>query len=283
VKLFTTYSETNRRTFDGYIYDLLLASKVKKSVILVHAENDDLIDKRKDILVVDHEKARPVISETTEVMNLALMAREAGGTLYLVHVSAGSSVKLLAENFKAELENHQIILESCPHYFLLNRDYLSREDGYKYTMTPPLRSEEERKLLQQQYQLITAIGTDHCPYDKEKKLHRYASEIPMGIGGLRYSFLNMYNEFGFSILEQFTSGPAKSYGIKNKGALLPGYDADIVIFDAEGQTSVTDEMSVYYGKTLKGKIESVYSRGQKVFEDKKVYEHCGRFLRRGDN
>jgi dihydropyrimidinase len=149
-------------------------------------------------------------------------------------------------------------------------------------MTPPLRSEEERKLLQQQYQLITAIGTDHCPYDEEKKHHRYTSEIPMGIGGLRYSFLNMYNEFGFSILEQFTSGPAKSYGLQYKGALLPGYDADIVIFDAKGQTSVTDDMSVYYGKTLNGKIESVYSRGDKVFAEQNVYEHCGRFIKRGN-
>ncbi len=282
IKLFTTYSDTDRRTYDNYIYNLLKTSVSEKAVIVVHAENDDLIVKGKNILVKDHEKSRPVLTENIEVIKLAQMAREAGGNLYIVHVSAGSTVKALLEQFGDELKKHQIILESCPHYFLLNSDNLAKEDGYKYTMTPPIRSEEERVLLLKNIDAISTIGTDHCPYTKEQKNHKYTSEISMGIGGIRYSFLNMYQEYGINIVEKFTKGPAEVYGLKQKGSLVPGYDADITIFNPIGQTVVNDDMSVYDGKILKGIIETVYSRGMPVVENQKLIEHCGKYVRRGE-
>lgn len=281
IKLFTTYADTDRRTYDDKIYELLKASKEENALIVVHSENDDLIDKRKDILVKDHEKARPAITENIEVMKLAQMARETGGTLYIVHVSAGSSAKLLADNFPEELKRKQILLESCPHYFLLNSDALSREDGYKYTMTPPIRPEQERKLLNKYLDVIRTIGTDHCPYTRKQKEKSYTSQVPMGIGGIRYSFLNMYNLVGFSILDKFTKEPAQIYGLKTKGTLLPGQDADIVIFDSRKQTVVTDDMSVYANKTLQGSIETVFARGCKIFDGQTVNVHKGNYLKRG--
>ena len=281
VKLFTTYSETDRRTFDGTIYELLQESGKQKAIILIHAENDELINKAKDILVKDHEKARPTLAENIEVVKLAQMARKTGGNLYIVHVSAGSTVALLRKVFQKELKNHQIILESCPHYFLLNSTCLDWKDGYKYTMTPPLREEEERKLLSCYIDEITTIGTDHCPYTKRQKAHAYTSEIPMGIGGIRYAFLNMYNAYGFKVIDKFTRGPAKVYGLQQKGALLPGFDGDIVIFDAAGETFVNDAMSVYDKKHLKGCIETVFIRGSVVLEKGSLKTHQGMYIRRG--
>ncbi len=284
IKLFTTYSNTDRRTYDDYIYELLKESATENAVIVVHAENDDLISKEKNILVKDHEKSRPVITENIEVIKLAQMARKTGGNLYIVHVSAGSSAKALDQQFYKELKNHQIILESCPHYFLLNSSKLESEDGYKYTMTPPIRSEEERILLNEEIEVISTIGTDHCPYAKEQKKHKYTREIPMGIGGIRYSFLNMYGQNGINIVDKFTKGPAKAYGLKHKGNLLPGYDADITIFNPEKNIIVNDEMSVYDGKILRGKIEKVYSRGRLIVTGGKILgkEHLGKYIRRGE-
>lgn len=281
VKLFTTYADTDRRTKDDFIADLLEMSNKLGGVVVIHAENDELIDHRKDILVKDHERARPAITENVEVVKLAQMARAAKGKLYLVHVSAGSSVELLKQNFAEELKNRQITLESCPHYFLLNADCLAKEDGYKYTMTPPIRQEKDRRLLVKNIDLIATIGTDHCPYTKEQKMHTYTSQIPMGIGGIKYSFVNMYDAFGFSILDKFTSEPAKAYGLKDKGAILPGMDADLVIFDKNGTTVITEEMSVYHKAIRKGKIETVFSRGRICAEDGVCQEHTGKYISRG--
>lgn len=282
IKLFTTYSETNRRTYDDKILELLSRSNQYGMVIVVHSENDDLIRKNKDILVRDHEKARPALVENIEVLKLAQMAKATGGTLYLVHVSAGSSVELLVHNFRKEITNQQIIIESCPHYFTLNAERLEKEEGYKYTMTPPIREEKERILLHQYINDIHTIGTDHCPYTKQQKQHLYTSEIAMGIGGMRYSFLNMYQEFGFSILDKFTKGPADVYHLKHKGRLLPGYDADIVLFDHLQETIVDDEMSVYDKRKYRGRIESVWVRGNQVLHQNKVGDNVGKYIKRGE-
>lgn len=282
IKLFTTYSNTDRRTYDDYIYNLLEVSASEKVVIVVHAENDDLIKKDKDILVKDHERSRPVITENIEIIKLSQMAISAGGNLYIVHVSAGSSVKALKEQFLEELKRHQIILESCPHYFLLNSSKLEGKEGYKYTMTPPIRPENERILLNDEIDFISTIGTDHCPYTKEQKNHEFTRDISMGIGGIRYSFLNMYQEYGIEIIKKFTKGPAKAYNLKTKGSLLPGYDADITIFNPKEKTIVKDEMSVYDGKVLDGKIEEVYNRGKCVVKNGIIVEHLGKYIKRGE-
>jgi dihydropyrimidinase len=281
LKLFTTYSDTDRRTYDRDIDRLLQVSSELKGRIVIHAENDTLIDTRKDILIKDHEKARPVLSERTEILKLAEMAKEREGQLYIVHVSAGSSVKLLAQNYQEELKKGRVLLESCPHYFFFHSGYYEREDGYLYTMTPPLREEKEMLLLREQVDNLTAIGTDHCPFDNSLKREKYTSQIPMGIGGLQYSFLTMYEAFGEKIISKYTEGPAKAYGLyPRKGTLLPGADADIVILKGEAEHQIQDEASVYNGNKVKGSISHVFLRGEQIVRNGKFLGGKGRFLKR---
>jgi dihydropyrimidinase len=231
--------------------------------------------------VKDHEKSRPVMSEYIEVLKLAAMARETGGNLYIVHISAGSSVEKLVKEFENELKIKKIILESCPHYFVFNSSVYEKEDGYRYTMTPPLRPEPDRKRLNQYIDYISTIGTDHCPSDEKLKKKKYTSEIFMGIGGLEYSFLNMYTLFQDKIIDKFTKEPAKAYGLyPQKGNLLPGADADILIFDPDAYTYVEDTNSVYYQKLLQGAVKKVFLRGQLIVEDGKIYSSFGKYLRR---
>lgn len=281
IKLFTTYSNTDRRTKDNYIYNLLECSKKENIKVVVHAENDELVSCRNDILVKNHEVSRPVISENIEVIKLASMARQTGGNLYIVHVSAGSSVAELVKNFENELNTQQITLESCPHYFIFDSSVYEQEDGYRFTMTPPLRPEYDRKLLNQYINYISTIGTDHCPFEEKYKKHQYTNEISMGIGGVQYSFLNMYTLFHDKIIDKFTKGPAKAYGLyPNKGTLIPGADADIVIFDNKAHTTIKDAESVYDGKTLQGAIKKVYLRGRLLVSDGEVHPISGKYIRR---
>jgi len=281
IKLFTTYSNSDRRTGDNYIYELLKCSKDENIKVVVHAENDELVSVKNDILVKDHEKSRPVISENIEVMKLASMAKETGGNLYIVHVSAGSSVEKLVENFDHELISHQITLESCPHYFIFNSSVYNQKDGYRYTMTPPLRPETDRILLNRFIDYISTIGTDHCPFEEKFKNHKYTSDISMGIGGIQYSFLNMYSLFQEKIIDKFTKGPAKAYGLyPTKGILIPGADADILIFDDKAQTIINELESLYYGKTLQGAIKEVYLRGQLLVSDGEVHNISGKYIPR---
>ena len=92
-------------------------------------------------MIKDHEKSRDSLCETTEVLKLAQMARITGGNLYIVHVSSGITADIIAREYRKELENGRIIMESCPHYFIFNSSAYDKCDGYLYTMTPPLRAE----------------------------------------------------------------------------------------------------------------------------------------------
>jgi dihydropyrimidinase len=270
LKLFTTYSNSDRRTYDGYIDRLLYYSKELESRIVIHAENDDLISTAKDILVKDHEASRPVISERSEVIKLVEMAKERDGLLYIVHISAGSTVETLVRDYSSELKKGTLLMESCPHYFLKSSDCYLEEDGYCYTMTPPLRNEVERNLLRKYIEDINVIGTDHCPFDLKLKKALYTSQIPMGVGGIEYSFSNMYTEFGSSIIPKYTEAPAKAYGLyPYKGTLLPGADADIVIYADEVSCQIADEESIYHGRKLKGKVEQVFLRGNLLVDQGK--------------
>ncbi len=281
VKLFTTYSNTDRRTYDDYIDSLLKVSRELKCRIVIHAENDHMVSSDKNILIKDHEKSRPVISERTEILKLAEIAKDRDGLLYIVHVSAGSSVELLAQNYRTELKNKNIILESCPHYFLFNSESYEKENGYLYTMTPPLREERERLLIRKYIDDFTVIGTDNCPFDLSLKKASYTSQIPMGIGGIRYSFVNMFTEFGPSIIAKFTDGPAKAYGMyPDKGTLIPGADGDIVIFDDKLEDVIKDSESIYHEKKIKGKILDVFLRGRQIVQNGTFLSGQGKYISR---
>ena len=125
----------------------------------MHCEKDSLIDKKTNDIVA-HSKNRPVLAETAEVVALAKIAEEHDGNLYIVHTSAGTTIERLRKDFKEHL-NKQIILESVPHYFLLDDSYYQREDNYLFTMTPPLRDKDEVKKLISYIDDISVISTDH--------------------------------------------------------------------------------------------------------------------------
>lgn len=279
IKLFTTYASTNRQTKDYYIDELLKYSKETKTRILVHAENNDMI-KENNILVKDHEKARPALSEITEVLKLAEIAKYRDGLLYIVHTNCGTTLKRLKELYPNQLHS-SIILESAPHYFKLNSSIYERENGYLYTMTPPLRNEEERLKMIENIDAIDVIGTDHCPFSKKLKNKKYTNEIPMGIDGVKYSFLNMFTLFGENIISKFTVEPSKIHGLyPKKGTLMPGSDGDIVIFDEAKITEVKDKNSVYNGEILKGEISATISKGKIIARNGKFLGGQGEYLPR---
>lgn len=263
IKIFTTYESTGRMTKDNIIDELLKYSKEYECRVVVHAENNDLI-KEKNILVKDHEKARPAIAEISEVLKLCEMAAYRNGLLYIVHTNCGTTVERVRENFKDSLHS-SIILESAPHYFKFNSSVYEGENGYRYTMMPPLREESERLKLKDNIDGIDIIGTDHCPFSEHMKNKKYTSDIAMGVDGVKYSFLNMYTLYKEKIIPKFTENPAIIHGLyPKKGSLMVGSDGDIVVFDPNNTTIVNDKESIYDGQVLKGSIKAVFAKGNMI-------------------
>ena len=284
-KFFTAYSSSNRNTSDGYLEQMMKISRETSTLMLVHAENEQMLAEGNGIRVWDHENSRPALSEISEVIKLAEMAQYNEGLLYIVHVSCGTSVKRLGEIYEGIL-NKNLFIESCPHYFTFNSGVYEADNGGLFTMTPPLRCEKERKTLISNIDNVYTIGTDHCPFDRNDKKGEFTSDIPMGIGGIEHSFSIMYSLFGDRIIDKFTENPARVHGLyPRKGTLLPGSDADVVIFDNQCEWKVLGHNSkcdyvTYEGINLKGKVRTTICRGRFIIKDEKFLGGMGEYLSR---
>ncbi|MBY9000135.1 MAG: amidohydrolase family protein [Candidatus Heimdallarchaeota archaeon] len=288
IKLFTTYSESNRRCSYEKISEFIDISSLTGSLILIHSENDEIIlNSKVEDTVASYSDSRPKESEVEEVERLAKLVSELKGRIYIVHVTCGSSIELLQKNYSELLQN-RIFIESCPQYFILNKDVYETEKGKLFLLAPPLRSSEEQEKLKKNIANISTIGTDHAPFSKEEKQrHNSASKIPKGLGGLEYSFSLMYNLFGASIIPKYTINPAIIHKLyPTKGVIQEGSDADIVIFDPKKKFIIDSghsntDYSPYEGMNMKGAVESTILRGQFLIEKSKfIGMNKGRFIHR---
>ena len=280
IKLFTTYSDTHRRTYDKDIAELLRLSKKYNIMIEAHIENDDLIDLRDEYTYKDLPISRPSLSETSEALKLAKLVRETGGNFYMVHCSSGETLKALKEQF-SDILGKNFFVESCPQYFVFNNSVLQREDGKLFTFAPPLRSERERQLLTAYYKDVDAIGTDHCAFMSKEKDYPTLKGFPLGVGGVEHSFSIMYRRFGDEIIDKMSKNTGILQDFPNKGELEVGKDADISIFQEmpdyfEKENHGTCDYSIYDGVIGAGEFKHVLVRGKFVLKDRKIVPHQGK-------
>ena len=280
LKLFTTYSESNRRTYDKDIIELLKLSEKYHFLLLAHIENDELINLRQIYTHKDLLKSRPSVSEEKEAIKLAGYVRQYGGYLYMVHLSSGRTLEKLMNNYN-DIINQKFFIESCPHYFMFTHDYLERNDGYLYTLAPPLRTREERKILRRNFKYIYAIGTDHCAFNKIDKTNKPLVDMPLGIGGIEFSFDVMYAMFGGDILPKMTTNITKLYDkLELYGQIKEGYFANLFIYQLkdmliENHHGKTD-YTVYKHMKKCGQLRHAILRGEMVVENRQISQPIGR-------
>ena len=272
IKLFTTYSDSGRRTYDREIVELLKLSREEGFVVLAHVEKDESITIEASFTPADLPISRPEMAETEEALKLAGFAKETDGHLYMVHVSSGNTLEALVKAFP-EILGENLFLESCPHYFEFNEERFEGEQGYLYTMAPPLRSEVSREKLIHGFGHLHTIGTDHCPFTAIQKKQKHLIGMPLGIGGVEHSFSLMATRYGIKAIDKMTTMPAKIFGLyPKKGSLDVGTDADIAIYNPHMTHLIeTDHSkagySVYKDLEVAGQIETTLCKGQFIIKN----------------
>lgn len=285
VKLFTTYSDSDRRTYDDEILALLERSKTDGFTVLAHIEDDRQINLDPTFTYRDLERSRPRTSETDEALKLAAFARGTGGRLYMVHLSSGKTLLALKENFPDVLHK-QFFVESCPHYMVFDNSVWDKPDGWLYTMAPPLRPRDDVKQLQRLIADVDAIGTDHCSFNRKDKHTSLLKDMPLGIAGVEFSFPVMYSLFGDAIIDKMTSQVAKCHHLyPRKGVIREGSDADLFVYHL-GASKITDhhgatDHNLYANFPTKGKVVSTIVRGRFALCNGMLQEHRGQYVNRG--
>lgn len=283
VKLFTTYSDSNRRTYDQEIIEFLELSKEKGFLVLAHIENDEMILPSEDHDYSYLPIARSTESETSEALKLAEFNKRFGGKLYMVHLSSGKTLTALKMLY-GDILNKSFFVESCPHYFTFDNSVLKKEDGYLYTMAPPLRSKKEVEELKKNIDSVYTIGTDHCTFKRKLKNQKLLQGMPLGIGGVEHSFLVMNGLFNIPIIKKMTKNVAKVHNLfPSKGIIKVGSDADFFIMDREiallNKNHSKCDYNLYENVKSYGEIISTISRGKFVIKDNEFKGGNGKYIK----
>jgi len=306
-KLFMAYPNV-LMVDDATIFRALKQTAKNGALICMHAENGSVIDviiqqalAEGKTAPVYHALTRPTVAEAEAVNRAIAMAEIAGVPVYIVHLSSEDALNQVRE---ARSRGVPAFAETCPQYLLLTIDELRRPDfeGAKYVFTPPLREKENLPKLWDglKEDNLQVVSTDHCPFcfEDQKVLGRGDfTKIPNGGPGIE-NRLQLIHHHGVNagkitlnrFVEITSTTPARIFGMfPKKGALAPGSDADIVVWDPNAEhviSAKTHHMRVDYsmfeGFKVKGNARQVFSRGELIVDSAKFLGKSGRgqYLRR---
>jgi allantoinase len=268
------------------------------AVLLAHAESPDLIEAIPTELreYGRYLRSRPDSAEVEAVELLVRLCRDTGCPVHIVHVS---SMEVLPVLKCAREEGLPITAETCPHYLTFAAEEIP-EGGVAFKCAPPIRSRENRERLWEalRERVIDLVATDHSPCPPEMKKVE-AGDFRGAWGGISSLQLALpavwteARERGFTIADLaawMCAAPARLAGLEDrKGAIVPGYDADLVIWDPEASFVVEPErlhhrhkLTPYAGRTLHGVVQRTLLRGETVYENGDLIgQPAGRILTRG--
>ncbi len=304
---------------DAQILKAMQVSADTGLMTMMHAENGPAIDVLAAQLAEAgktdpyyHGIARAWQMEEEATHRAIMLADLTNAPLYVVHVSAKQAVQQLAW---ARDNGQNVFGETCPQYLYLSLEEqlgASSEEwgtfeGAKWVCSTPLRSKEEghQHAMWQSLRTndIQMVSTDHCPFcmkgQKDLGLGDFR-KIPNGIGSVEHRMDLLYQGVvdGQISLERWVeitaTTPARMFGLYGKkGVIQPGADADIVIYDPNGHTSIgygegkTHHMnmdhSAWEGFEVDGHVDTVISRGKVVVDDNQDLgaKGDGKFVKRG--
>lgn len=226
-----------------------------------------------------YPSSRPDYAEAMAADSALRMAREAGAKYYGVHTSCEEAGRVL-ESYQQD--GSRVRAETCTHYLTLDESAYETS-GTLPVIAPPLRTSRDQERLFDQLEsgALSVVSTDHVATKRASKEVKNWWETSFGANSLQYSLPVFYDEAvnrrGFSrpfLVRLMCSNPAKTFGLSQKGTLEPGTDADIVIFDPDAEYTIDAtrnasiaDYTVYDGRTVTGKVDRTYLRGELIAKD----------------
>ncbi|RAH06589.1 MAG: dihydroorotase [Methanobacteriota archaeon] len=215
-------------------------------IIATHAEDEDRLQQRISDFrhrtdIASHAECRDVESAFLATKRAAALAKDHDHRLHIVHLTSGKEADWLKKN-KGEL----ITTEVCTQHLTFDQDDVEKL-GERVLMNPPIRYTEDRDALWKGLKdgTIDCVVTDHAPHTLESKSVGYP-KAPAGMPGVETSLPLMLTHAMdgkcsvSEVANWMCSGPARVYGMKNKGSLEEGFDGDLTIVDLDTRRTITD-------------------------------------------
>jgi allantoinase len=241
--------------------------------LLVHAELPARLRMPAGGSPGDWLASRPPFAEWEAIAMMIKLARENHARMHIVHLSASGSLPLIEQ---AKEERVQITVETCPHYLAFASDTI-RNGATEFKCAPPLRGADNRGRLRDALQdgRIDMVVSDHSPSPPEMKTGDFRTAWG-GIASLELGLpviMGLFDAPG-ETARWMSDAPARLAGLKHKGRIEPGFDADLVIFDDREtwscdprQLRQRHKYTPYAGFPMRGRVKTTYLRGRKIYDD----------------
>ena len=215
-------------------------------IIATHAEDEDRLQSRiaqykgrTDIAA--HAECRDVECALIATKRASALAKDHNHRLHIVHLTSGAEADWLASN-----KGNLITTEVCTQHLTFDQDDVE-ELGVRALMNPPIRYTEDKNSLWKRLKdgTIDCVVTDHAPHTLEAKSVGYPN-APAGMPGVETSLPLMLTHAMngkcsvSDVVKWMCAGPARVYGMQNKGSLIEGYDGDLTLVDLETRRTITD-------------------------------------------
>lgn len=257
-------------------------SKLLKTLIIDHCEDKSLT--QEGVMNEGYYsyllglKGMPAAAEEIIVARDLILAEKTEARLHLAHLSVKGAVDLLCQ---AKSKNIQVTAEVTPHHLILT-DAACKTYDTNFKVNPPLRSQEDVEALLQAVKegIIDVIATDHAPHAEDEKNAEF-DRAPFGINGLETAvslLLDRLVHQKIISLERFiqmiATRPASILGLKNKGKIEVGADADLTLLNLRkevvvdvGQFKSKSHNSPFHGWKLKGAAVMTIVGGKIVYQE----------------
>ncbi|HEY8801587.1 MAG TPA: dihydroorotase family protein, partial [Candidatus Dormibacteraeota bacterium] len=260
--------------------------------LAIHAEDPTVLAafRRPLETYADLLYARPDEAEAVAISAAAAVAKESGLHLHVAHLS--SALGLRAAEAAMRIDT-RLTLETCPQYLWLSDKDFARL-GTAMKVFPPIRTAADREALVEAAGkgVIRIITTDHAPHTDKEKAQPF-EQAPSGSPGVQtlyLSCLELAKRLGDESLAPrwVSEGPAALAGLQEtKGAIAPGFDADLVIVDPSRMTEVRPALmrsrqrhGALDGQVFSFAVRDVFLRGKAVVRDgKRTGGSTGRMIR----
>ncbi len=310
LKVFLTYDPL--QLDDRSFIRVLAAARRTGALVTVHCENYAAIGWRTEALLADgrtepkyHAWSRPSMIEREATHRAIALAELVDQPIQVFHVSCSEVAEEIA---RARARGLKVWGETCPQYFVLTAGDMDRPgfEGAKFMCSPAPRTAAHSEALWNDIRLGTldVVSSDHSGWSYDTAAGKRSAgsdavfrDIPNGVPGLAARLPIVFSEGvakGRIDLPAFVrltaSNPAKLFGLAGKGAIAPGYDADLVLWDPAAKRTLTNAMmqhaidyTPYEGLEVTGWPVATIRRGEVVMRDGKVQAEpgSGRFLARG--
>lgn len=298
-KLFMSYE--GYRLDDVALFRAMEAIAANNGLAIVHAENYDIILEMRKRLKRDGKPESqwqpidsPSIAEGEGIYRALALANLANARVLIFHISCAEGIR---ELYQAKKRGQVVFGETCPHYLVYTCDLLTQDNIVTQSLrgSPPIRDAFHQDSLWRALgdQTLDIISTDHCPRPTKVGQERQLPG-PSGIEtrlALMHTFGVLKNHISLNQwVETCCTRPADVFGLIQKGSLLPGKDADIVLFDPQKDVTFSAEVlhssipfCTYEGISVKGYPVTTISRGEVIVENDTLLGKLGRgqFVERG--